>query len=362
MTNYASLGNMFKYIHEPIDGPVLLHAYPTKNIYLIGENHTINGSGKHNHIWDIIKKYALANPSKTLRLFVEATPSDLYLLRDNCNSPLSTTITEYFKSKNTIPKNIILELVNIRRFPPMSILEILYDERTYVDMNFTNNPHTSPTDIFDFHYKAKQFERDFYKNVKTRKTCTDFFISIITPSGIYPDWFNKYLDMFNISKTINPLRELLQKIQKTDMRFVTAILGILGNMFTYTVEKNTQYSPAMLSMEKTRRSESENMVAAKYPEYMTFWISVNAIFMDIYVMCLMKVHSTTDDIFLLMAGFNHVHNIAKYLPNTVDMPCISMFNKNGILNTIGAPTFPLAASPQTLLEQFRIAIKKKHDT
>ena len=65
MTNYASLGNMFKYIHEPIDGPVLLHAYPTKNIYLIGENHTINGSGKHNHIWDIIKKYALANPSKT---------------------------------------------------------------------------------------------------------------------------------------------------------------------------------------------------------------------------------------------------------------------------------------------------------
>ena len=359
-----ALGDLFNNITGPIDGPVLIHAYPLQNIYLIGENHTVNGSGKHVHIWEIIKKHAVMYPNKKLLLFMEASPSDLYLLRDHCNSPLSTTISEYFTSKNKIPKNIIPAFVNIRRMPPLSVLEILYDEKTYVNIYNTNNTNNTnntiyPTDVFDFHYNAKQFERDFYRHVKSRKTCTDFFISIITPSGTYPEWFSTYLDLFNISKTTNPLRELLQNIQKTDPMFVTAILQILGNMFTYTVENNEQYSPAMLSMEKTRRSASHNMVAAKYPTYMAFWIAVNAIFMDIYVMCLMKTHASTDDIFLLMAGYNHINNIAKYLPNNTNMQCISMFDKSGVLSRIGAPPHALSASPENLLEQFRRARKNK---
>jgi hypothetical protein len=80
--------------------------------------------------------------------------------------------------------------------------------------------------------------------------------------------------------------------------------------------------------------------------------------MDIYIMCLLK--TSTDDVCLLMAGFNHVENIAKYLPNTEQMPCVSMYNKDGILSTFGAPTGPLSETPQTLLEQFRLA-RQTHD-
>ena len=74
----------------------------------------------------------------------------------------------------------------------------------------------------------------------------------------------------------------------------------------------------------------------------------------------MKIHSSTDDVFLLVAGFNHVDNIAKYLPNSDTTPCITMFDRHGVLSRIGAPTFPLSNSPESLLTQFRLARQHKN--
>lgn len=353
----AALGEMFKCVKGPIDGPVLLHSYPTMNTVLVGEDHRINGSGSagHEHVWDIIKTYAAAHPRKTIRLFLEATPSDLYLFRDHCNSPLSTTIKDYFTHMTKIPKNIIPEQINVRRYPPLCALEILYDEPTYIDIQTRMKPQMTMMDVFKFHQQAKQFEKAFYAHVNTRAKCSDFFISIVSPiSATYPVWFNTWLDTFGISKTENPLRDLLRDIHKSDPKFAQALLAVLGNMFSYTVDNNAQYSPAMISMEKTRRTASSNMVAAKYPTYMTFWISVNSIFMDVYVMALMKKYeSVNGDTFVLMAGFNHVSNIAKYMPTT--MKRVSMFNRDGVLRDIGNVPDKLAESPTTLLAQFRQA-------
>jgi len=347
-----NIGELFVTKNKQIDGPVLIHAYPERNIYLLGEHHTINGSGKNDHIWTIIKRYALIHPKKQIKLFMEAVPSDVYMIRDNCNSPLSTTFKDLLTG--SIPSNIKPILINIRRAAPLSILEVIYDKQTFAALNIRD------ASVFTFHRQAKSFEKDFFTHVKSRKACTDFFISILTPDGKYPDWFKDYLDIFGLSHTENPLRDALTKLKQDDPVFYKAILNIIGHMFDYVIDNNTEYSPAMVSAEKTRNSKSSNMVAEKYSHYMTFWIAVCSIFMDVYIMCMMKLHPSSDDIFIVMAGFNHIHNIASHMPKMPDERQVSLFNQSGTISSDSRPPpLRMSETPNSLLSQFRAARRNK---
>jgi hypothetical protein len=349
-----NIGKLFTSSNKQIDGPVLLHSYPDRNIYLLGEHHRINGNGKNDHIWSIIKQYALTYPKKEVKLFMEAVPGDVYFIRDNCNSPLSTAIKDLLKGNSY--SNIKPFFINIRRASPLSILEVIYDKPTFAALNIKD------ASVFEFHNNAKSFEKDFFTHVKSRKSCTDFFISILTPDGKYPDWFKEYLDIFKLSHTENPLKDVLAKLKNDDPLFYKAILNIIGNMFNYVVESNTEYSHAMVSAERTRNSKSSNMVAEKYPQYMTFWIAVCSIFMDVYIMCMMKLHPASDDVFIVMAGYNHIHNIVKHMPKmSMEERQVSLFNKAGIIShNSNLPPLHLSESPSTLLSQFRDARRNKH--
>ena len=354
--NLKLFGELFKDCDfDFIYGPVLLHAFPLTNTYLIGVNHSFGAehSIKNEHIWNIIKTFCLNNPTKKIHLVLEAADIvDLYFIKDNSYSPLTVAITDCFRG---IPANLSTYFGNIRRIPPLNILEAIYDQVTFISHN--SNKLTC-NDAFKFISLAKQFERDFYNNVSSRKKCIDFFISIISPYGLYPKWFEYYLKQFGISNTINPLRDMIRNIGKSDPEFKNAILSILGKMFDYTVTENSEYSPAMSSLEKTLNTKSSNMVTTHYKPLQDFWISINAIFMDIYILCLMKKHSKESDIFIVMAGFNHIDNIYRNLSKEYKKSSISSFSKDAILNTNNiVPSIKLHVSPNKLLRNFRNARK-----
>ena len=178
-----NIGELFKSGNKVIDGPILLHTYPERNIYLLGEHHNINGSGKNDHIWTIIKQYALTHPKKQIKLFMEAVPSDVYLIRDNCNSPLSTTIKDLLTGIQ-IPSNIKPILINIRRVAPLSILEVVYDKPTFAALNIKD------ASVFTFHRHAKAFEKDFF-------LILDFCQGLLNcPNLLYLKWKTNYFFAF----------------------------------------------------------------------------------------------------------------------------------------------------------------------
>jgi hypothetical protein len=77
--------------------------------------------------------------------------------------------------------------------------------------------------------------------------------------------------------------------------------------------------------------------------------------MDIYILCLMKKHSKASDMFIVMAGFNHIDNIYRHLAPTYKASCVSSFGKSAVLSTIGMPTLTLHIAPDQMLRDFREA-------
>ena len=77
-------------------------------------------------------------------------------------------------------------------------------------------------------------------------------------------------------------------------------------------------------------------------------------------MCMMKVHPSSDDMFIVMAGFNHVHNIASHMPKTRKERLISLFDQTGVLSPESPPPpTQMSVAPTNLLSQFRAARHNK---
>ena len=331
-----TLGELFRET-SIVNGPVVLYTIPLMKYYLLGEHHFINGLSSiapDNYIWNIINRYAKAHPQQKISFAIEANALDVQLFTSTSHSPspLKKAVQEYDDSntsastelalygylftKHRETPNVNFVLVNIRRSPPLSILEAVYDVATFASLRRPPTVHGIEMNEYnlDVFNKARAFEKEFFKSVSSRPKCMAFFQSLIIPGFDYPEWFIIHLEIFNISKTINPLKALLSELKSHDPVWFKNIIGIVEHMFDKSVSNNTEYSAGMRSATAAGDSASAEdfLVAQRYHAFKTFWISVNSIFMDIYIMCLMHLKDA-GEMFVVLAGHSHIQNIIRHL-------------------------------------------------
>ena len=300
-----ALGLLFRGIRE-VDGPVIIYRHPTKNFYFIGELHRINGNGRGTHVWDVIQTWAKNNPDKKVCVIIEATVDEFPIfLNSTRQSPLKTVVEYAVKPRRKT--TIDLQFANIRRQAPFEIFEAIYDINTFASIYARKALHQSDLDhLLDI---SKQFEKDFFANMRSRKASKDFFFKLLHPDSDLPNWFKNHLRIFGMSTTDNPLKELLREIRVSNPQFFLAVLATIEEMFNEKVTRMTNYSLGMTGAESSRRSNSDFMVAQRYSHFASFWISINAIFMDAYILCLM--HTGDADIYVTIAGIAHVENMVE---------------------------------------------------
>ena len=360
-----ALGPLFDGLNNDISGPVIIYKHPSLRFYLIGELHHVNGScpGPAIPIWDVVLRWAKLNPSKNICVVLEATVVDFSIILNSIrSSPLKTIVECVTRPDKTHPKNITIKLANIRRQPPFKIFEVIYDLNSYVACNMPGIMDVEELDRIQ--RDAKAFEKVFFAHVRSRKACKEFFLTMVHPINPIPEWFVDQLKVFGISQTKNPVKEMLRQIQKTDGKYYETILLSVVHLFDQKISENNLYSVGMVAAESSRRSASEYMVAQHYASFSTFWISINAIFMDIYILCLMNTVET--DMFVSFTGIAHVENMISQLRRT-DM--IYAFNSGGVIKAndikIGVHT-PITPTTTCLMQQFldarRVRNKKTQDS
>ena len=342
------LGDIFGSISS-IAGLQLIYYIAKWKIYLFGENHSINGDTKNNkYILDIIEEYAITHPNINIKLLVELTKESIYIHVHNNNpiSPLSTYANELYKH-HYFPKNVSTIFADIRRVPPFNILESIYDYNSFAFIyDLTNN-----IDPRVLHEKTKLFEKDFFKHTNTSVKCIEFFKSIIIPTVEQQSWFTNYLKEFNMSSESNIIKTKLSSIQSSNKFAYNYINKIITEVLEHAILNHNQYSNAMNKAENTRHTNSSNFVEQKHKYFKAFWIHVNSLLMDIYMLCLIFTKES-NDIYITLTGVNHTNTIINAIKGTV----VSAYNVNANIHKkdiiMKKQIWKLAHEPKSLLHNF----------
>jgi len=356
-----ALGPLFENIAS-IAGPQVVYGFPKTNIYLLGENHYINGDPKnHAYVIDIIERYAMNHPDVSITLATELTPESVKVFVENTklNSPLSALAREFHKH-HYLPKNVSVAFADIRRNAPFSLLESIYDFNSFAFLY-----RLGYDEARDLYSESKIFERQFYENTNTTEKCITLFKSLILPDMEVPPWYLLALRKFKIPAR-NELKAMMLHVHNTNKTVYKYISKLISQKLEHMIASHGEYSEAMNIAEQTRRTESPNMVGQKYAHLGTFWVAVNAILTDIYIIGLLfsNIQSKPDPkrLFIALTGVNHTRSLYEAINKTNS---VSAFSKDGILKPGDITTTPtiykLADSPGILLKKFKKAHHNKHN-
>jgi hypothetical protein len=276
------------------------------------------------------------------------TKDSIYLHAHNNNpiSPLSTYANELHKH-HYLPKNVSTIFADVRRVPPFNLLEAIYD---YDSFAFIQGLHIDdePRDLYA---KSKKFEKAFFQHTNTSKKCIRFFKSIIEPHIEPQQWFKQSLKDFSISDT-NVIKTTLATIKTHNEFAYNYIMKTLTRVLEEAISTQNEYSLAMDKAEKTRHTNSPNFVAHKHIYFKAFWIAVNALLMDIYMLCLLFTKNK-NEMYITLTGANHTNTIIHAIsePNIV-----SAFNKDSTITpsdiVMEKRIWKMAYNPKSLLLRF----------
>jgi len=133
------------------------------------------------------------------------------------------------------------------------------------------------------------------------------------------------LQIFKIPDT-NELKTMMAGIKVNDEPYYNNILMTMSTMLERVISSHHEHSEAMVAAQQTRRTDSPNMVANKYPHFQAYWVAINSVVMDVYILCLLKTKKP--GMFIALTGTNHARAIAQSLnPDGI----ISVFNASGSL-------------------------------
>lgn len=323
-------------------GPVLYVKY--KDVHFLGEYHHINGTGKDD------SDYVLSKLTKggELTLIIEASPLDLPILK---SGPVTSPLKQLAHGLRTLSDNIVVQLANIRCTSPFLVFEAIYNFEGFADMSLTKNTQTFVEEYRALWKASKRFEKQFVSRVaKSRLSCIRFMKSLAHPDHEPPTWFTTCLRDMNLSLE-NPFKDTMRELRQKDTALFDRLMGVMGSMFDRAVLGNEHFSPGMHTAEKNRRTGSQNMVLDKSPYLQAFWVAVNSIFMDVFVIYSIFSASPSRKT-VVLAGASHIVNIIRHF----DQAHVQYtYDPSGVLDLTTLRPGPIAnihKSPKSLLRNF----------
>lgn len=327
-------------------GPVLYAR--CKGIHFFGEHHHVNGTGISDKDYVLNKLLKLDG---NVVLIIEASPNDLPQL---IASPPISPLRQLARSLKVLPPNIDVVFANIRCSPPFCAFEAIYNFEGFAQMGIHTRSDAFANEYRSLWLASKRFEKQFISHVATtRQGCARFMKSIAHPDFEPPAWFIKCLKDMNIGLD-NPFKETMRQLRQADPILFEKLMGTMASMFDKRLLDNKHFSQGMDKAARIRRTGSVNMVIEKYPYLQAFWVSINAIFMDVFM--LYKIFeartASADAQIVVLAGKNHVVSILQqFNPDLVHY----VYNHEASLDMAALQPGPIVChdkSPQSLMKHF----------
>lgn len=192
--------------------------------------------------------------------------------------------------------------INVRREPPLHILESIFDYGVFMATHQTNTTSITP----DTFIATKRLEKRFFKCMSHRRSALAFIKTLIVPELRLPSWYLKSLDEFEKAgirvDTLNPIKEIMSKVSaETRIKIVAFALRHSANFI-----ENETYSQALASASDTRRTNSP-----KYIDLRDYFISLFAILMDVYIIA--KLSTASPATRVIVMGFNHMQRVFDFI-------------------------------------------------
>lgn len=326
-------------------GPVLYARY--KGIHFIGEHHHVNFPEDD-------ADYVLNKITKSVGrvvLLIEASPLDLPTL---IASPPTSPLRLLARKLKVLPDNISVVFSNIRCTAPFLALEAIYYFEGFAQMMLSAQSSTFDEEYRALWKAAKRFEKQFVSHVaKTRQGCARFMKALAHPDYEPPVWFVKCLTNMKIGLD-NPFKDTMRDLRRQDPVLFERLMGTMGAMFDKKLLENRYFSQGMDKANRIRRTGSVNMVMEKNPFLQAFWVAINSIFMDIFM--IYKIFqaraSKPDAEIVVLVGKNHVLNILdQFDQNQVQF----VYNEKAVLDLDTLQTGPVVTSDksaQSLMRNF----------
>ena len=197
--------------------------------------------------------------------------------------------------------------VNVRREPPLHILESIFDYGVFMNTHQTNTMSISP----DSYIATKMLEKRFFKCMSHRRSAIVFLRALIVPDLSLPAWYQKCLDDFESAgirvSNKNPIKDTLSGVNP---ELQAKIIAFAVRHWTDFIDNDT-YSQALASASNTRRSDSPNLVMGKYKDLRAYFISLFAILMDVYILARLSTAAPATRVITM--GFNHMQRVFQFL-------------------------------------------------
>lgn len=298
---------------EFVSGPQTIYAYRHKRdkywVYLVGENHELPGSAKHENIIDFIK-----SKGANVHVFVEKGIDETLIAADivhnsssDVHPPLMRIAHDYIYTDHKHK----ITMCDIRRDFPFHILEAIFQFGSYIQIH-RRDIRGNKEKIKELHRRFKSFEKDVFKNVASRSKCMQFLRHMTAPDLSTPEWYQKWLDAFATentpSETANQLKHELRKHGSKE--WTKSIHEYSEFNWDNLVENNSVYSSALRNADSSWHSQSPNMVADKHFELRWYFAVLFGVLMEMYM--LVCIHTSDSKIRVAVMGSDHCLRLAQY--------------------------------------------------
>jgi hypothetical protein len=294
-----------------ITGPTLVNYFEWfgRHVYLIGEEHGVNGKGSHHKDYVLHHLLSYCKDHK-VRVYLELTSVQVSEYRAvKQRIPEFTTpspmygFAEYFFPNRFLNRPEVV-FCDKRKVSPYDMYMLLIDPEIYTMEHFQSE---FSGNIVRVEKIAKQAEKAFMKHLSTRKDAIEFLESLYLPDQSYPRWFKAlYKNLFATEGHISDdLRDMMKSLRDASDNAYAHVLGHFRSLYaSWNVEH----------VENMRMTADSKVVAKKNARVREIFIDMTNFIIEIYVILDLILRPPPEgETVVVFAGVTHTANIGAFL-------------------------------------------------
>lgn len=308
----AGLGPLFG--TRPMKGPIVVCYLQTegRDIYLIGEKHTVNGTFESDMDKHAVSQIAAYDNPVTL--CTELTFLQMQNWSYYCSevsgamgyygkSPMYTCGYFLFNRKlkethSTIP-------IDSRKAAPYDIYTMIVDPELYCFEHYIQNYSAMLPQV---RLWAKQAERSIINNMQTRKKAMAFLESLYMPGLDYPGWYKALHKTITSQDISSPLRDRMSALREKKPDVYEKLVQHMRSY--YQRWARTPYTIALGKIQKERRTLSPRLVRSKNKDALDLFVELTSYLLDLNF--ILEVYLSENKTVCLLAGLAHVEGICRF--------------------------------------------------
>lgn len=308
----ADLGPLFG--DKAIKGPIVvcyLKAHG-RDIYLVGEKHTVNGTFESDNERHAVSQIAACVDPVTVcteLTFLQMQNWSYYCSEASGKmgyygkSPMYTygycLFTRQLKeTHNTIP-------IDSRKVSPYDLYTMIVDPDLYCFEHYIQN-YTGM--LPQVRLWAKQAEKAVIKNMQTRKSAISFLESLYMPDLDYPGWYKDLHKTITGQEINSPLRDRMAALKK---KTPDVYKDLVQHMRSYYQRwARTPYTIALGKIQQQRHTLSPRLLRSKNKDALDLFVELTSYLLDLNF--ILEVFLSENKTVCLLAGLAHVEGIARF--------------------------------------------------